>query len=103
MGSGGKTVRPAGLSVAWGAFRDRVRLYRTGTPDGADDPAVCRDYATQIKDEQGWSAIKTIDVDSLWQRYDPESRQPGLGIELNPDVVIPLLKAGMCIGGINIK
>ena len=28
---------------------------------------------------------------------------PGLGIELNPDVVIPLLKAGMCIGGINIK
>lgn len=60
-----------------GTFRDRVRLYRTGTPDGADDPAVCRDYAAQIKDEQGWSAIKTIDVESLWQRYDPESRQPG--------------------------
>ena len=60
-----------------GAFRDRVRLYRTGTPDGADDLAACRDYADRLKDEQGWTAIKTIDVDSMWQRFDPACKQPG--------------------------
>ena len=66
-----------------GTFRDRVRLYRTGTPDGADDPAVCRDYAAQIKDEP---------IIQAGHIHLPQG--PGLGIELNPDVVIPLLKAG---------
>lgn len=60
-----------------GKFRERVRLYRTGTPMHAEDLSVCKDYAARIKDEEGWTAIKTIDADSLWQRYDPECRQHG--------------------------
>ncbi len=55
-----------------GKFRDRIRMYRTGTPLGAEDISVCREYASRVKDEQGWTAIKTIDADTLWQRYDPD-------------------------------
>lgn len=60
-----------------GKFREKVRLYRTGTPDHAESLSACKEYAEQIKSEQGWTAIKTIDVDSMWQRYDPECREPG--------------------------
>jgi L-alanine-DL-glutamate epimerase-like enolase superfamily enzyme len=70
----------AGLPVyrlLGGKFRDRIRLYRTGTPDRADELFACMDYAAQIRDEQGWTAIKTIDVDSMWQRYDPDCREVG--------------------------
>jgi len=60
-----------------GRFRDRVRLYLTGTPDHAEALSACKEYAQQVKAAQGWTAIKTIDVDSMWQRYDPECQEPG--------------------------
>ena len=59
-----------------GKFRDRVRLYRTGTPAHADESSACAEYAAKIK-EEGWTAIKTIDADTLWERYDPEFKQHG--------------------------
>lgn len=60
-----------------GKFRDRVRLYRTGTPAHAESLSACKEYAARIKEQEGWTAIKTIDVDSLWQRYDPDCREHG--------------------------
>lgn len=60
-----------------GRFRDRVRLYRTGMPADLLDPAACRDWAAQLRDEQGYTAIKSVDVDSTWQRVDPQCREPG--------------------------
>ena len=44
-------------------------------PPDADDASATREWAAQIK-EAGWTAIKTLDVDSMWQRYDPECREP---------------------------
>ena len=58
-----------------GMFRDRVRLYRTCTPPDPDDGAACREWAAQMK-AAGWTAIKTLDVDSMWQRYDTGCREP---------------------------
>jgi L-alanine-DL-glutamate epimerase-like enolase superfamily enzyme len=60
-----------------GKFRDRVRLYRTGLPERAHELSGCMEWAARLKDEEGWTAIKTIDVDSMWQRYDPECREDG--------------------------
>ena len=70
----------AGLPVyrlLGGKFRDRVRLYRTCLPAHADELSSCRECAAELKDEQGWSAIKTIDVDSMWERYDPNCLEHG--------------------------
>ena len=72
----GKLTGLPAYRLLGGKFRDRVRLYRVGTPPGAEDLSVCEEYAAELA-EPGYTAIKTIDADSLWQRYDPECREPG--------------------------
>ena len=59
-----------------GKFRDRVRMYRTGMPDDILSLASCQEYAARIR-EQGWTAIKTADVESLGLRYDPQYKEVG--------------------------
>jgi L-alanine-DL-glutamate epimerase-like enolase superfamily enzyme len=59
-----------------GKFRDRVRMYRTTGGPNLIDLGACKELAAQIK-SQGWTAIKTIDVESQWRYYDPEMREPG--------------------------
>lgn len=72
----GKLAGQSTSRLLGGRFRDTVRLYRTCMPPDADDAAACADWAAGMK-AAGWTAIKTLDVDSMWQRYDPECREPG--------------------------
>ena len=51
-------------------------MYRTGTPEGAHEKSVCEEYAAKIRAE-GWTAVKTVDADSLYERYDPQFKLPG--------------------------
>jgi L-alanine-DL-glutamate epimerase-like enolase superfamily enzyme len=59
-----------------GRFRERVRLYRTGLPPHLEEYSACEEYAAKTR-EEGWTAIKTLDVDTMHQRYDPQFREPG--------------------------
>lgn len=59
-----------------GKFRDRVRMYRTGNPPDGLSLESCKEYASKLL-SQGWTAIKSIDVDSLAQRYDPQYKEAG--------------------------
>ncbi len=59
-----------------GRFRQRVRLYRTGLPPHLEDYSACEEYAAQTR-EEGWTAIKTLDVDTMYERYDPGFDEPG--------------------------
>ena len=59
-----------------GKFRDRVRLYRTGLPADILSLDCCREYAAKTRQE-GWTAIKTMDVEGLGLRYDPQYQEPG--------------------------
>lgn len=72
----GKLTGLSTCQLLGGRFRDKVRLYRTCMPPDADDPGACHEWAAQMV-EAGWTAIKTLDVDSMWQRYDPEFKEPG--------------------------
>ncbi len=69
----------AGLPVyrlLGGQFRERVRLYRTGMPADILDADSVQAWADEIKAE-GWTAVKTVDVESLGARYDPDYREVG--------------------------
>jgi L-alanine-DL-glutamate epimerase-like enolase superfamily enzyme len=59
-----------------GKFRDRIRLYRTGMPADILSRDSVNEWASQVKAE-GWTAIKTVDVESLGARYDPEYAEVG--------------------------
>ena len=59
-----------------GKFRDKIRLYRTGSPTHMESLECWKEYAGMLR-EQGYTAIKTIDVEGLPLRYDPAFCEPG--------------------------
>lgn len=72
----GKLLGVPAYRLLGGKFRDRIRLYRTGIPLDVLNLDACKEWAAKCR-EEGWTAIKTLDVEGLGLRYDPKDSEAG--------------------------